>query len=210
MWVFAEERSGSTWTSIELSRRLGLPYYYVEDGREDAPDSELIVNGCPSSMILHTHRFSLLTLILPSLPRIRVTRRNALEQFTSFIFMQRAKEKHPDWWLIPHIMYSPDGAIQSMVDKFDRVVEDAGGILVMRDEVRVWAQRKKERNALWEAHSNGSQTVYYEDLAYGVEIPPAGVLSFDQLGPCMKLPYNKPSIIWNMDEVAEWVQIEAG
>ena len=76
-----------------------------------------------------------------------------------------------------------------------------------RAEVVAWILRKRSRDALWDAHGHGGQTIYYEDLEGGTSITELGLTGFGfaQRGPCMRLPYDKHAAIKNLSDVQAWL-----
>lgn len=194
-----------------------MSYCYVEEGCEEIPDHGWaeIVRESPALYsrpgIYHTHRFAILKVLSPHVMRIRMSRRDRLAQFISFMFMQRAKRRHPKWWAVPHLARNPPLTLPDRARQFARIVADTRGITVTRAEVAAWLLRKASREALWAAHGHGGQTIYYEDLDGGVLISDLGIAGFGfaQRGPCMKLPYDKNSVIKNLAEVSTWINEES-
>lgn len=214
IWVFAEERSGSTWFSTTLTLKFGLRYRYVEEDREEIPDDEWakIVDerpyDYPSGVVYQTHRFQILSSLhrLESPTVFRTTRRDILKQFVSYIFMERVKEEHPEWWKLPHLYKEPRSSFEIRADKFLGMVGEYDGITISKKEADNYLQKKAIRDSLWNQYT-GIQTIYYEDLCSGVDIPALGLsgFGFESGGIFAKLPYKPESLIKNLDNVRGWL-----
>lgn len=185
IWVFAEERSGSTWFCETLSVRLGKCFTYLE---EFAPEHD---------HIHQTHNFSWL-------PRaggvlLRMSRRDRVEHFMSVALMNSVS--HTTWWHRPHVFrqhYIKDtAALEAAFDGPQLVVRQA--------DVDAYFDLLRSRDEFWSEVQG--QTIYYEDLYDGVMVDRLGVLmKFDANGVTVKLPYNKRDLIANWQEAETWVK----
>lgn len=186
VWVFAEERSGSSWLSRELAVRLGKQYWGVD---------EFEVNP---NWVHQTHEFEFLERIDDFV--IRTTRRNKYEHFLSYkFFIERQKQG----WKHPHISHPPG------VERFQKMLE-LPPITVSKEDVEQWLAMNRERKRQWANYKYPKQTIYYEDLFEGVSIPELKIdlISFKQGGQLQKLPYNKEEHFTNAEQVREWLSEE--
>lgn len=218
IWVFAEERSGSTWTAITLSEIFNKEYNYIEWENEDITDSgwkNIVENDLKKyslNCVYHTHRYSILEVlhrleVQPIL--LRTTRRDTYEQLLSYIFMERSKDEFPDWWKIPHLYREPESTFKERKKKFYEIVSKNSGITITKEEVEKYLKRKKWRDALWDTYSSNfeRQTLFYEDLYNGVQISSVNLddFGFNMGGIFVKLPYDKKSTITNLEQIKDWI-----
>jgi hypothetical protein len=181
VWVFAEERSGSTCFCSALSNHLKLPFEFTEQYKST------------DQSIYQTHNFALLKEIDGVV--LRTTRHNHLEQFLSYIFAERTE------WAVAFI-HKTNGAKRR--ERFEAL--KAEQITVTKAEVHAWVKLKRERQTLWDGYKGPKQTVVYEDLLDGVAIP---ALQIDQIrlsdGGFEKLPYAKEQCFTNVDQIRMWL-----
>jgi hypothetical protein len=218
VWVFAEERSGSTWTAITLSEILGIEYEYVEWENENITDTEWNNNiegnleRYSINRVYHTHRYPILEVLhklKSSTVLIRTTRKDTFEQLLSYVFMERSKGNFPDWWKIPHLYRDPPHTFEERKKKFYEMVSENSGITITKEEVEKYLKRKKWRGTLWDTYSLHfeHQTLFYEDLYNGVQIPSVKIddFGFNMGGIFVKLPYDKKTTVTNSEQVLEWI-----
>lgn len=214
VWVFAEERSGSTWLTDTLALRLRRRHRYLEMDQEAVPDLEWAwrVRDNPYSYsaldaVFQTHRFAVLA-SLPGKPIVlRTTRRDSFEHILSYFFLESTRQRYPEFWRLPHLFADTDPAY------FRHIVDSSRGLTVTRPEVEAWFDKKRARDALWRQHAAAydSQTVYYEDLAQGVAIRSLNAhLSFASSSGVRKLPYDKYALFPNLEQIRAWVSECAG
>ena len=218
VWVCAEERSGSTWNAITLSQILNLEYEYVEWEKEEITDEgwkNIVSNNIDRysiSRVYHTHKYPILEVLhrleVPPI-LLRTTRRDTYEQLLSYVFMERSKGNFPEWWKIPHLYREPESSLEERKKKFYEMVSENSGITITKEEVEKYLNRKKWREALWNTYSLHfeHQTLFYEDLYNGVQIPSVNIddFGFNMGGIFVKLPYDKKSAITNSDQIREWI-----
>lgn len=188
IWVFAEERSGSTWLCETLAKRLSKPLIYLEQ-------------YLPRQGYIHqTHDFSWLDKVEGTV--LRTSRRDLLEHFLSVVILDKAKEATPDWYRIPHIYKEVEGEHLQVLNRVTQRVR----VEVTKDDVVRYLDVRRERDRLWNVHGVG-QVVYYEDLHTGVYIPLIDeVLTFDDSDVLVKLPYNKHELVPNWEQAAIWLK----
>jgi hypothetical protein len=189
IWVFAEERSGSTWLCEVLARRLGKGFVYLE--QYDPRDGH----------IHQTHNFELLSKV--SGPLIRTTRRDLLEHFLSVAILHKAKDVDVGWWNLPHIYQE---VREFHLGMFHRVVANIA-VTVTKDDVVRYLTQRRERDRLWSRYGGDNQTVCYEDLVDGVHLNVLGEpVSFRSSDVLMKLPYDKRALVSNWQEAETWLK----
>jgi hypothetical protein len=188
VFVFAEERSGSTWLSLALAERLGLEFRWLD------------TEGEADNALHMTHHFSRIPDHVGSSVLLRAARKDRLEQFLSNAFLNRAKDLYEVWADNPHV-YGPKS-----LHAFNQARDRVGRFSVSRSELRDYTSLCATRDTHWVTSSEGAQTVYYEDLAAGVAIPSLGIdrIGFDHPGAFEKLPYDKRQLVTNLDEVIKW------
>jgi hypothetical protein len=209
IWVFAEERSGSSWLTEVLCTRLSRQYAYVELDREEIPDEEWArrVAGDPEAYsdpanVYQTHRFAILKSLANQPFVIRTTRRNRLEQVLSSLFLDRTRQTAPDFWRLPHVLGFQGPS--EFLDVLGRTV----GTYVDESEIAAYFAKKAARDELWRECSprHDARTIFYEDLVEGVDIPQLDLrLCFSTPSVYQKLPYDKRTLFANYDQIARWV-----
>jgi hypothetical protein len=192
IWLFAEERSGSTWLITHIAGMLNLPFAYIEQ------------DGTVPDGVHQTHSFDRLKDAHGVL--LRSTRKDVFEHFLSWIIMDRAKTAHPEWYSHPFMQRGSardrdlDRLTEVCADKFD----------VVRGDIQRFLVLKKARNIAWDAKNAVKQTIFYEDLIEGVSIPELGIdrIAFSDGGLYDKLPYDKWAVITNTDQALQWLKEE--
>ena len=183
IWVFSEERSGSSWLSRELARRIGKQHVGVDEFVEN------------QEWVHHTHKFKFLESITNPVV-IRTSRKDQFQHFLSYsLFIYGTA----NGWRHPHI------SCPKSVDGFRQLLR-LPKLSIAQAGIEYWIDLKHQRNRLWEAYPGEKQTVYYEDLFEGVSIPALGIMNirFSDGGDFQKLPYAKEDHIANIDEVKAW------
>ena len=209
IWVFAEERSGSTWLTDTLCLLLNRRHAYIEMDREEIDDDgwAAIVGHDPvaysaADCVFQTHRFAILKSVCGAPMLLRTTRRNRLEHVLSALFLDRIRQATPEFWRFPHVFRSRGTAA------FQHVVRRASGSTVEQHEIETHFAKMRSRDALWNEYSKAhdAQTIFYEDLFLGVQVPALRLsLSFSMPSDYIKLPYDKRSVFSNYEQIVEWV-----
>ena len=189
VWLFAEERSGSTWLITTIATMLKLPFSYREQ------------DGERTEGVVQTHTFDYLKEAHGVL--LRTTRRDVPEHFLSWAILNRAKSAHKDWY--QHPFMSRDGGRERDLQRLDVLRNDK--FEVTRADVHEFLELKRTRNKLWDAKDAEKQTIYYEDLFTGVDIPQLSLknFGFHLLGGFEKIPYDKREMIANWQEATNWI-----
>jgi len=189
VWVFAEERTGSSWLSLEISKRLNLKYGYVES----------LISTYDT--VIHTHNFQLLKDDIKDIV-ICTTRKNVFEHMLSYIFLYRTKITNPEFYNDPHIYY---GNFKMSYD-FQKMIEHMK-IEIDKKEILDFINLKKERIQLLNEYKP-NYIIYYEDLYKGISIPELGLnnIKFSDGGIMEKLPYDKRKIFVNWQQAENWLK----
>ncbi len=210
IWVFGEERSGSTWTSTTLAKILNKQCIYVEESKEHIEDScwRAIVSSSihfySRPNVYFTHRYTILESLKDLLTKphiIRTTRKDTLSQMLSYFFLQHQKVKFPNWWNFPHITHNDNG------NHFDDILWNTKPILIEKSQVIEYYQKKQKRINLWNSISKyyDNDVIFYEDLFTGKRLENLDItLSFNIRGLTIKLPYEKDKLFSNYDQIVEW------
>lgn len=198
-WMISEERSGSTWL-INQFFNLYKDYLYLEEINS--------IDECINTDIVYiTHNFSLLQEIInykQPFFLLRTVRRDLLQQFCSYNFMQRSKNL--DFWKMPNTFKNSHSN-----KNFEEALKLNSKITATKKEFDDFISLKLERQNLWNKYlphfSYSSQTIYYEDLYKGVDINEFNLinLNFEKNDHVIKLNYDKTSIFVNYYEIQEWV-----
>ena len=213
VWVFSEERSGSSWLSDEISRRLNLPCLDVMKVLSsdllvckgyNSINSKHITASIRNNAVFHCHFFHLLKKDIDGII-LRTTRRMTFEQMLSYRIVYESKNKNPKFYYYPHVHVNNtemDYNFQQMITTME--------IELYEDEVIEYVKLKKERNLLWDEFSKNKQTIYYEDLYRGIDIPELNLknIKFSDGGFSEKLKYDKRSVIKNWKQAEIWFKRE--
>lgn len=189
VWLFAEERSGSTWLITTIATMLELPFSYVEQ------------DGAMTHGVHQTHSFERLKYARGVL--LRTTRRDVPEHFLSWAILKRAKTAHAAWY--EHPFMPRTGHRDRDLQRLDALCKDR--FAVSRDDVDEFLELKANRNRLWDEKDAVKQTIYYEDLFTGVDIPQLSLknFGFHLRGGYEKIPYDKRDVIVNWQEATNWI-----
>lgn len=217
IWIFREERSGSTWFVRSLHNLLKRSGIFLDNSVGNAKYKE-IYDYCNSTnqstdlfkYILSTHNFkNLENLVDYTNPIVfRVTRKNKTEQFISHYIMARTG--------IPNV-YSHNEV--NNLPKLEPVT-------LYREQIYTYIDKMRDKENLWKQYTSDyeNETVYYEDLLefWESSIIPIKLsmqnISEPQKSPKdrkiktipVKLPYNKKELIINYDEVDTILRQELG
>jgi hypothetical protein len=183
IWLFSEERSGSSWLSRELARRFSKQHVGVDEFEEH------------QEWVHHTHEFEYLEKITNPIV-IRTTRKDQFQHFLSYSLFTYGKA---NGWRHPHISFPKS------VDGFNQFLT-LPKLSITEADIEYWTDLKNIRNSLWDAYQGEKQTVYYEDLYEGVAIPALRItkIGFSDGGEFKKLPYIKEDHIANIHDVKAW------
>lgn len=211
--VFAEERSGSTWLCDAIANKLNRRHAYIEMDNEHTSDDawEDIIRNNPneysnSNLVFQTHRYTILKAcnVLNDPILLRTTRSNVYDQVLSYFFMERTKTTFPAFWRLPHNCVTGD-----IGNNYDEVMTSNYNIVVSQNEVDDYMIKRKQRHSLWNKYSGDfpNQTIVYEDLYAGVDIPSLNLtLDFTLPSDYGKLTYDKAKYFANANEIMDWVE----
>lgn len=198
LYVLAEERSGSTWVANQLASQLNRTHAYIEINANEAVNQRRleIIKANPAKYsderkVYHTHLFQALPILdkFPIQPfLIRTSRRNALDQLLSYFLLKKAMERTS-----PVDRALPTYNVENVIG--------AGEIELTQPEIHAYLAKNQEREQLWHSCSAVKQTIYYEELFAGVQIPKLGLtLKFDQVSPVEQTTYEKAKFFKNYRE----------
>jgi hypothetical protein len=213
VWIFSEERSGSSWLSEEISKKLNLPFLdvikllssdFLICKEYNSNNSSYITSSIKNNAVFHCHFFHLLKKDINGVI-LRTTRRLSFEQLLSYRIMHESKNVNPKFYDYPHV----NSNNIEMAQNFEKMINTME-INMSEEEVIEYIKRKKERNALWEEFSKNKQTIYYEDLYRGIDIPELNLknIKFSDGGFSEKLKYDKRSVIKNWKQAEIWFKRE--
>jgi hypothetical protein len=125
---------------------------------------------------------------------IRTSRHNALDQLLSYFLLKKAMERtNPVDRALP--TYNVENVI------------GAGEIELTKPEIHGYLAKNQEREQLWHSSTAVKQTIYYEDLFAGVQIPTLGLtLKFDQASPVEQTTYEKAKFFKNYKQIEREVR----
>jgi hypothetical protein len=203
IWIFREERSGSTALTNLIASRLGILNYFMDPNFIPPPASN------DATALFDTHYFPYLENMSdydnPLL--IRCTRKNRVEQYLSQLMVRWMKKTVyrtiPDDELLLNFRTDTKTKFEQL---FFKVVPT---VITKRDLITVHTMFS-EKQKLWEKHAKlyPNCTVYYEDLCEGIDIPLLGLTDCkltDELV-VQKLPDYKERIFLNYDMIVSWTQ----
>lgn len=209
VWLFKEQRSGSSWLCNHICNVTKLNYVFVEGeyqqlGRHERIKTILSRERQDSDIgsLLHTHLFEgLLTLKKYDNPLvIRCSRRNRFEQFLSWYTVKSSN------WKFFHLMKNESTNVGER-EVFSDLLKSK--IVVPKSEYIEFMDRVVHTSdRYWELAKNyDNQTIFYEDmLVGGFDIPMLDMhdIHMDQ-DVFLKNPDSyKKEIFINYDEVKEW------
>jgi len=189
IWIFREERTGSTSFTNALHRLLKKPTKFVEYIEQIEYDSSVIMN---------MHHFDFLPLVKKEDNPIifRCTRKNRFDQFLSF----HTKE-------LTNFCNIHDTNTEEVV-KFESFVSNNKITLDYLSLFR-FAVAKRKENLLWDAAASifDNQVFYYEDFDNPVDIPLLNLYNVNiyEGQHTKKIPDYKETLYTNLDEVKKWM-----
>ena len=176
VWVFAEERSGSTWLCSAIAQRFSLSFIYTHkhDPHENA--------------VHQTHNYGLLDKVEGTI--LRTARKDWYEQFLSYTIMVRYE------WSEPFIT-------KNRTYCFGQLLAGAP-ITVMENEVMAWLALKREREALWA--DRAQTIYYEDLIeGVAIPSLGIDKIGFSDGGVFQKIPYEKEDRFNNPDQIREWL-----
>lgn len=210
VWLFKEQRSGSSWLCNHICNVTELNYEFVERDYQHLSRPERIKTilsrekqDSDIGSLLHTHMFEgLLTLKKYDDPLvIRCSRRNRFEQFLSWYAVKSSN------WKFFHLMKTESSSNIGEREVFEDLLKSK--IVVPKSEYTEFMNRVVHTsNHYWELAKNyDNQTIFYEDMLIGgFDIPMLNMhdIHMDQ-DVFLKNPDSyKKEIFINYDEVKEW------
>ena len=203
IWIFREERSGSSAFVGMLQHKLNMPTYFV-DYEEDLDQTTLDHNT-----MLNTHHFPFLKDMHkhhdPLL--IRTTRKNRTEQYLSELMVR---------WMMKTVyreVNTTDAIFNFQSDitnTFEQLFSKVEPTIIPKSELSSVHQMFSEKQKLWKKYANQypNCTVYYEDLCEGIAIPLLGLTDCKLTSDLeiKKLPEYKQRVFLNYDMLVRWSQ----
>lgn len=205
IWIFAEERSGSTAFSHRLSSLINKELYWI-DTVKDLSDYNTLKKD---QYIFHTHDFNILTkLESEDTFCIRTTRIDRIEQVLSFLIIQKMNKEKRDsasiFWNLKRDDYK---------NRYEIFTSYAGKVILSKQECIHNYNYFVSKDKIWDSYSKNFKniTVHYENLCEsGVEIPQ---LNIDSINICndqsstIKLPTDyKQNYCYNYVMAKKWLQ----
>jgi LPS sulfotransferase NodH len=207
VWIFREQRSGSTAFTSLIASRLNRIDRFV--GRYP-DDIETIKNiSDPENYVFSSHSYDFIE-IMNSFNKpvvlIRCARQDKIERCISFLIAKyktkRAKHGDDAW----NIMRS------SSPSEYKNFTASIQPMIFTKKEVYNYLQHHTEINQYWENNAASYQncTVFYEDLCTvtGVDLPMLGLTSLSiatDESSTIKLPDYKKQVCLNYDMVVRWI-----
>ena len=206
VWIFREQRSGSTaFTSLVANRlnRIDKFVRYPED-------IELVKNiPNPEDYVFSTHFYNFIEMmnsVDKPITLIRCARKDKIERCISYLVAKyKAKQIIND--INPWNIIRKEGMLdhETFMSKIEPTV-------FSKKEIYNYLQYCTEMNQYWESYAASYQnfTVFYEDLCTdtGVDLPMLGLTSLsitDDDTITIKMPSYKEQICINYDIVSRWI-----
>lgn len=213
VWLFKEQRSGSSWLCHHICKTINLTYTLVEDEYQHLPRHDRIKNivsrkqqDTDYGSLLHTHLFEgLMSLSKYDNPIvIRCSRKNRFEQFLSWYAVKSTN------WKFFHLMRSEEKSNFGERKVFDDLLKSK--IVIPKSEYHEFMHRVVDTSdKFWNLASRyDNQVIYYEDMMEGsFDIPVLGMYNnhMDE-DTFIKNPDSyKKDIFVNYDEVKDWFNV---
>jgi hypothetical protein len=207
IWIFREQRSGSTAFASLVASRLNKIHKFVRYP-EDIEMVKSIPN--PEDYVFSTHFYNFIEIMDvfdKPVTLIRCARRDRIERCLSYLIgkhrISKIMKKSNPW----NIMRTDSPAdYTSFVDALEPTI-------FTKAEIYNYLQHCTEMNQYWESHAALYQnhTVFYEDLCtdIGVDIPIIDLSSLNITGDdsvTIKMPSYKEQICINHDMVSRWIE----
>ena len=198
IWIYREQRSGSTWLTSFLVRTLNRRHMFVDYYEDLLPVWTPHENH--SSYIFSSHLIENIEPVkmYDNARLLRTTRRDFFEQLLSLVFFRTYKN-------LTHTaanIWNEEDRI-----KFESVTRNKYS-LTETDIIR-WLKEKRDLDREWSRFSADlpHQTLYYEDFEEGVLLEGTNIfIKFDELS-TQKLPDYKRSVFSNYDEIRYWFDL---
>ena len=201
IWIFREPRSGSTTSAEVISKLLQRTHIFVDDSPEFYIPNKLPTFGRKEDdekIVYSTHFFPALKSMVnyndPIL--IRISRKDVVEQCMSLLACQYMDFK---FFNMSTYNFSDN---REIFERFSKTK-----IEIKKEDVLTWAGFKMNQNRLWNKISPiyENQTIYYEDIINGIDIPLIGLYNVNLTTVTQKLPDYKKEVFVNYDSVKEWL-----
>jgi hypothetical protein len=207
VWIFREQRSGSTAFTNLVTTRLNRVDKFVNYPK----DIEMIKNiPNPEDYVFSTHFYNFIDIMDvfdKPVTLIRCARRDRVERCLSYLLgKHRAMlimNKNNPWNILRH----------DSISDYNYFVDALKPMVIPKKEIYDYLQRCTEMNQYWEENAVRYQncTVFYEDLCtdIGVDLPMIGLTSVSILGTesvSIKLPPYKNELCINYDMVTHWIK----
>jgi hypothetical protein len=208
IWIFREQRSGSTAFANLVANRLNKIHKFVRYP-QDIELVESITN--PENYVFSTHFYNfmeIMNVFNHPIVLIRCARKNKVERCLSYLIGKHRAKKGLIKKNIWNIMRIDEQS------EYTNFIDEMGTTVFSKKEIYNYLQYCTKMNQYWELYAPRYQncTVFYEDLctAAGVDIPILGLSSINILNDetvTIKLPYSyKEKICLNYDMVTRWIE----
>lgn len=205
VWIFREQRSGSTAFADKVAKHLGREHLFVDLSSME----EVTAIENPEDYVFSTHSFDYLKLMesyISEVLLIRCTRHNKVEQWLSYLiawsFNNRVKVDDRFWNI------KRDKALNINQTTFD----NAQPVLFTKKDVLECVDYFCDMRESWNryAKDHNNYTIYYEDLCNsGVTIDPLELYNCkitDLDSYTVMLPSYKRDLCMNYDMVQKWIE----
>ena len=208
IWMFREQRSGSSWASFVIPPKLKRAFRHLDRMVDDKDDTKIIGQVfkkfqnefTKTDTVYSTHLFKLLPSLVDvdNLYLIRTTRRNKIEQILSLIYMNT--------YLHGLTHYYVDQSKNQQMKHFENTLLNP--VIVLKQEVLKSCQTFKRHEDLWNEYGvhHDNFVLVYEDCEQGITIDDLGIdlkwSNDDQY--TYKLPEYKSKAFQNYDQIVDW------
>ena len=209
VWIFREQRSGSTAFANLVANQLNRIDKFVRYPE----DIELVKNiANPENYVFSTHFYNFLE-IMDSFDKpvmvIRCARKDKIERCISYLIAKYRSKQIVDTNSPWNIFRGEDSTLD-----YKNVMTDIEPTVFSKKEIYNYLRHCTEMNQCWESHSVLYQncTVFYEDLCtdIGVDIPMIGLHSLNIIhddSMTIQLPHSyKKHVCVNYDMVTRWIE----
>ena len=209
IWIFREQRSGSTALTGLIAERLNRMDKFVQYPEDSIEAVKSIPN--PEDYIFSTHDYNFIE-IMDSYDQpvtlIRCARKDRVERCISYLIAKyKALMKHKTKFGAWNLLRSDD------LSEYKNFLAGIEPTVFTKKEVYNYLDCCTERNRYWNLYASSYQnyTVFYEDLCTdtGVDIPALGLTSLNIINddsPTVKQPSDyKKQICINYDMVVCWI-----
>lgn len=206
IWLFKEQRSGSSILAETLCRELSLNYVFVENFYQHLPKTQRISRilkrtpeDTDTASLLHTHLFEATTVLSKYQNPIvlRCSRKNKFEQFLSWLTV-----KESDW----NFFHLTKDNILNQNQIFEELCKRK--IVVKKSDFDKFTLLHYSHEKFWKvAESYPNQVIYYEDIITGtidIDILNLYNLKLNSNNYIKNPDTYKKDIFVNYDEVQTW------